>query len=360
MTSAATSVIPQFLQQVKVLNVENNLEVTANEIRSKNSNGILYFKGFQTSSGNQDSNLKSIPGLETVLIEEASEILEEPFDRLNFSIRDIDANIKIILALNPSHVNHWIYKRFFRDRNVQYNFNGINGNVLYIHTTYMDNLKNLDKSFLDEADSIKLMNPLKYENIFLGNWSESQLRALWTKEMIDYAHEDSEIEISDLDSIVIAVDPAVTSNKNSDETGLIVAGKKDEIYYVIEEATDKYTPHEWAIKVKELYQKYNASAVVCETNQGGDLVEENLRNVLKDFCYIEKIHASKGKILRAEPVAALYQARKVKHLNYFQKLEYEQMTFSGDQRDKSPNSLDAAVYAIQYFAENKNGMISGF
>lgn len=90
------------------------------------------------------------------------------------------------------------------------------------------------------------------------------------------------------------------------------------------------------------------------------MVEANLRNVCGDKVLIDLVKASKGKIIRAEPIAALYQKYLVKHLKYFEQLEYEELTYSGDPKEKSPNALDATVWALTYLTENNQQDQSGF
>ncbi|MBO5853224.1 MAG: hypothetical protein J6Q61_00640 [Bacteroidales bacterium] len=139
---------------------------------------------------------------------------------------------------------------------------------------------------------------MKYQNQYLGKWMQTGYRSLWTSQMMKRAHE-LEFIPEQFEKIVVGVDPAATNTKNSDATGLIVVGYDSGMYYVLDEATGNYSPLEWAQKVKELYVKWQADYVVAEVNMGGDLVESNIRNVCGSFIQIEKVHASKGKILRA-------------------------------------------------------------
>ncbi len=146
-------------------------EVTKSEIKNVQSKSEIIFRGIKTSSGDQTANLKSLQGVTTWILDEAEELTEETtFDKINLSIRQKGKQNRIILILNPATKEHWIYKRFFEEKGVQEGFNGIKDDVTYIHTTYMDNIDNLDISFINEVKRIELTNPEKYKHQILGGW----------------------------------------------------------------------------------------------------------------------------------------------------------------------------------------------
>lgn len=156
------------------------------------------------------------------------------------------------------------------------------------------------------------------------------------------------IGMDEIIRIVVAIDPAITAEDSSDETGIIVAGITAEGHvYVLEDLSGKYDPREWARISLAAMERYTADAIVAEKNQGGDLVESNLRAVAGDrhFRFIG-VHAKKGKYLRAEPISAYYEQGKVHHVGIFPKLESQMVTFAGFTGDTSPDRLDALVYAI--------------
>jgi PBSX family phage terminase large subunit len=341
-TNIEASVIPQFLSQVDCLKLKFNIK--KNSIENQNEKK-LYFMGIESSQSTADSKLKSIPNLERVLIEEATEITEEEYNKLNLSIRDKDSQPKIVLTFNPSYEEHWIYKRFYEQRNIAYDFNGVKDGVLYIHTTYLDNINNLDETFLKEAEATKKYDPIKYARDFEGKWLKETEKSFLTQQLLELAIQNVE-EPNEYEQIVVAVDPAVTTNKNSDATGIAVAGKKGNHYYVLHVEENKWTPEQWSTKAKELYDKYNANFIVYESNQGGDMVEHTLRNVLGNFVRIKSVRATQGKLIRFEPVLALYEQQLVHHLGRFHDLEYQLLTYSGSAKDSSPNCVDAEVWAI--------------
>ena len=148
-----------------------------------------------------------------------------------------------------------------------------------------------------------------------------------------------------LTRIVVAVDPAVTSNASSDETGIIVAGRsEDNQYYILEDFSGIFSPDVWIKKAIECYYQFEADRIVCEVNNGGDLIEKLLRVQDVNVPYTS-VRATRGKMLRAEPISALYEQDKVHHVGYFKELE-EQMTSYTPYTTKSPDRLDAVVWAL--------------
>jgi phage terminase large subunit len=171
MTSAHLSIIPEFQEKIDLMGVNDFFSINKSEIVNKQSGSEIIFKGIKTSSGDQTANLKSLQGVTTWILDEAEELTDEStFDKINLSIRQKGQQNRVILILNPATKEHWIYKRFFEQQGVQEGFNGTKGNVTYIHTTYEDNLKHLDQSFIDEIERIKETNPKKFNHVILGGW----------------------------------------------------------------------------------------------------------------------------------------------------------------------------------------------
>jgi predicted phage terminase large subunit-like protein len=153
----------------------------------------------------------------------------------------------------------------------------------------------------------------------------------------------------EIERIVVAIDPAVTTNEQSDETGIIVAGLgADGRIYVLDDASGKYSPRQWARTAMSLDERYKADCIVAEVNQGGDLVTEVLRAEAgqDNLARIKTVNAKRGKYLRAEPIAAYYEKGLVSHAGYFGPLEKQMLNFQGFTGENSPDRLDALVYAI--------------
>jgi phage terminase large subunit len=162
LTSAHISIIPEFVEKINLLGLAELFQITKTEITCTNGSKII-FRGIQTSSGNQTANLKSIQGVTTWVLDEAEELTDESvFDKIDESIRVKALQNRVILILNPVTSAHWIFKRFFE--------HGAHDNTTYIHTTYLDNIKNLSDSFIQKAADLKLKNQLKYNHRFLGQW----------------------------------------------------------------------------------------------------------------------------------------------------------------------------------------------
>lgn len=181
MTSAHLSIIPEFQEKIQLLESEDKFEVTKTDIINKQSGSEIIFRGLKTSSGDQTANLKSLQGVTDWVLEEAEELTEEAtFDKINLSVRQKGVQNRIIIIFNPTTKEHWIYKRFFEQAGVQGGFNGVKGNVTYIHTTYEDNIEHLDQSFLDEVQRIKETNPKKYQHAILGGWLDKAEGVVFT------------------------------------------------------------------------------------------------------------------------------------------------------------------------------------
>lgn len=183
--------------------------------------------------------------------------------------------------------------------------------------------------------------------------------ALWNEEMISAAHA---MRITqELARTVVAIDPQATNSEESDESGIAVAsvyGSGDERQYSLDaDYSGKYSPNGWATKAIDAYTHHEADAIVIETNQGGDMAEDTLRNA--GFTgRIIRVHASKGKYARAEPISALYAQGRVAHHGSLYEVENQFMEYVPSTAKKSPDRLDAAVYALTELSEPQSiGML---
>ncbi len=227
--------------------------------------------------------------------------------------------------------------------------------IITTGSTY-DNKENLAPKFFKSI--IK-----KYEGTRLGRQElnaeilDDNPNALWKRSSIDA---NRVTECPELKRIVIGVDPAVTSKADSDLTGIIGAGVGvDDEYYVITDASILATPAQWAHKAVVTYVELKADRIVGEANNGGDLVELAIRTVEdgkyngKNASY-KKVHASRAKVTRAEPVAALYEQNRVHHVGFFPELEDEMCDYDPLVSKKSPDRMDALVWAITELTEDNN------
>lgn len=190
----------------------------------------------------------------------------------------------------------------------------------------------------------------KYEGTRLGRQElEAEILgdlpgALWSLSTLDAYRLREAPEVS---RIVVAVDPAVTATEASDEHGIVVAGISEQRGVVLEDASLSGSPNEWARRAVSLYRSWNADCIVIEVNQGGDMVAHTIRTIDPNV-NIREVRASRGKHVRAEPIAALYEQGRVAHVGAFPELEAQmtQMTTSGYEGEGSPDRVDALVWAM--------------
>ena len=215
-----------------------------------------------------------------------------------------------------------------------------------------DNKKNLAESALQQLKD-------KYEGTTLGRQElyaevlDEIEGALWNLKMIDKTRVP---ELPEMERVIVAIDPAVTNNEGSDETGIIVVGKGfDKRFYVIEDLSDRMSADTWANVAINAYYKHNCDRIIAEVNNGGDLVERLIRTVDKDVSY-KKVHASRGKMIRAEPISALYEQERVSHVGSFSKLEDQMCSYTLDSRS-SPDRLDALVWGLTELSKSSGQAI---
>tara|TARA_A100001011_G_scaffold305777_1_gene320472 strand:- start:30 stop:1271 length:1242 start_codon:yes stop_codon:yes gene_type:complete len=205
------------------------------------------------------------------------------------------------------------------------------------------------------ADSALLMLKEKYDGTNLGRQElyaeiiESYEGALWKPQLIEECRTEEEV---DLQQIIVAIDPAVTSNANSDETGIVVVGKDyKNHFYVLEDLSGRHTPEKWGRIAINTFYEWEADRIVAEVNNGGDLVERLIRNYDFNVPY-RSVRATRGKILRAEPISALYEQRRVHHVGVFSELEQQMCSYTGE-TNTSPDRLDALVWGLTELSKSK-------
>ena len=200
MSSAGMSIIPEFLEKLDLMGVVQNFNVTKVDIQNVATKSSIYFSGIKTASGDQTAKLKSISGVNTFVLDEAEELLDESnFDKIDFSIRSKDAKNRCLLILNPTTKEHWIYQRFFQNRGIPDGFNGTVGDVTYIHTTYLDNIENLSDSFVNQIKDMKIRRPDKYHHQILGGWLQRAEGVVFTDWQIGKFNKDIPLRVFGLD-----------------------------------------------------------------------------------------------------------------------------------------------------------------
>jgi len=207
------------------------------------------------------------------------------------------------------------------------------------------------------AESALAMLKDKYEGTTLGRQElyaeivDNLEGALWTHELIEEARLKDDTE-RQLTQIIVAVDPAVTANENSDETGIVVVGKDhNNEFYVLEDLSGRHSADKWGKIAINAFYEWEADRIVAEVNNGGDLVERLIRNIDHNVSY-RSVRATRGKILRAEPIAALYEQRRVHHIGALPELESQMCSYTGE-ANSSPDRLDALVWGITELSKSR-------
>jgi hypothetical protein len=215
------------------------------------------------------------------------------------------------------------------------------------HFSSMDN-PYISKEALDEITSD--MTDLAYRMEILAEDIDQAPGALWTRENIE---QNRVIEAPELTKIVVAVDPTTSADGGGDAAGIITAGNVGDHGYVLEDNTINGSPLAWAQEALKAYHRHNANLIIAEKNQGGEMVAMTIKQaeitingqtINGKHIPVKLVHASRGKIVRAEPVSAKYEKNKVHHVGSFPQLEDELCLWLPG--DKSPNRLDALVWAM--------------
>ena len=199
MSSAAMSIIPEFIEKLELMGVMDNFVVTKTEIINKLTKSSIYFSGIKTASGDQTAKLKSINGVNTFVLDEAEELMdEETFDKIDYSIRAKGVQNRCLLILNPTTKEHWIYGRVYQNR-VPDGFNGQKDDINYIHTTYLDNIDNLSDSFVKQVEEMRDRRPDTFKHQILGGWLQRAEGVVFTEWQLNKFNEDMEYKCFGLD-----------------------------------------------------------------------------------------------------------------------------------------------------------------
>lgn len=188
MVSANISIIPEFLEKAELDGTQKYFRSTRSEVINRMTGSKVMFRGLKTSSGTQTAKLKSIHGITTFVVDEAEEwVSEKEFETIMLSIRQKGIQNRIIIVMNPTDNNHWVYKRFIENTHKEVMYDGVpvqistHPNVLHIHTTYLDNIENLSPEFIKEVEDMKANNPEKYAHTVMGRWADVAEGAVFKK-----------------------------------------------------------------------------------------------------------------------------------------------------------------------------------
>lgn len=255
---------------------------------------------------------------------------------------------RFYIDLNPTTRMHWTYRLWIDGVDPQDETPINREQYRYTIVNPYDNQANLSGDFLADLEAL----PARQKKRFLsGEYSADDDDALWRRDMFKRValKEDGDWPVQ-LRRIVVAVDPAVSNKPGSDETGIVAAGLGvDGRGYVLADESGRYKVEDWAKRAVATYQSLGADRIIGEVNQGGDLVESVIRTQAERVPY-KAVRASRGKVTRAEPVAALYERGRIYHVGEFQELEDQMCAFTTGFNPRvagySPDRVDALVWAL--------------
>lgn len=288
----------------------------------------------------------------TVLLNECSQISFQAFSLVSTRLaQNCGLALKLYLDQNPPMSSHWSHRLFLEKRDAMPPYKPLEHPEQYaaIHMNPADNAENLPASYLQALQKLPPRERLRF---WEGRFGSADEGALWTFEGIEATRVTGH---PDLQRIVVAVDPSGTrgpEDERSDHVGIVVAGLgTDGEAYVLEDVTVKAGPSVWGRIVVAAYDRHDADAIVAETNFGGGMVGEVVRAAAVDAgmrVNYREVRASRGKVVRAEPVAMLYGQNKVHHVGSFPLLEDELTSFTsaGHMGDRSPDRADALIWAL--------------
>ncbi|HJJ36676.1 MAG TPA: phage terminase large subunit, partial [Methanocorpusculum sp.] len=283
----------------------------------------------------------------TIYLNEASQISYLAYQTaLSRLAQNTGLNNKVFIDCNPSDKSSWVYSLFELHQQPS-SQEPLKNPDLYgrILMNPQDN-PHLPADYI--SDVLMTLSERQQQRFLKGEWQDTRSDALFKREHIERARVSSMPQY--MPYAVVGIDPAVTNREDSDETGIISVGRDQAgDYYVLRDDSLKGSPAEWADRVNAAYCALELDAAVYETNQGGDMVEHTI-HVANPRIPCHGVRATRGKAVRAEPVVALYEQGRVHHVGYFPELE-ETMTDWVPGDTKSPDRLDALVWAITYLME---------
>ena len=293
-------------------------------IRDKNirtpGGGLILFQGMQDHTA---ESIKSLEGFDFAYVEEAQTLSARSLEMLRPTIRkdavgDWPAS-EIWYSWNPRHASDPV-DAFLRGPSPP-------TDAVVVRTSYRDNpffpgvLE--EERLYDEANRRD-----RYGHVWLGEYEPRAVGAIWDRLTIHSGRRTVE-QVPALARIVVAIDPAVSSEPDSDEHGIVVTGLgEDGRGYVLDDVSTKGSPEHWAKRALAAYDLHEADAIVCEVNNGGDLVKRNIEAVRKGPRIIE-VRASRGKHVRAEPISALYSLGRISHVGTYPELEDQMCLIDG-------------------------------
>ena len=341
LTSAYISIIPEFIDKLEQFGSIADFHITKDEILNKKTGSKIIFRGIKTSSGDQTANLKSLQGITTWVVDEAEELVDEQkFDTIDLSVRQQGKPNRIILILNPTTKEHFIYRRFFEDRGVQEGSNTTKENTTYIHTTYQDNIKNLSKSYIEQIEQMKIRRPEKYKQQMLGAWLNKAEGVIFNNWSVgEFKHIGTSVWGQDYG---FAADPSTLVEVNIDSSNKRIYLK--ECFYLQRLTTSQ---------IAQLNLKHAREGLIV-----GDSAEPRLLSEIKaKGCNVRPSIKGQGSVTYGISLLQDYDiivspdsTNLIKELNNYRWLERK----SNTPIDKYNHLIDAVRYAVGFQLQNPN------
>ena len=341
LTSAYISIIPEFIDKLEQFGSIEHFHITKDEILNKKTGSKIIFRGIKTSSGDQTANLKSLQGITTWVVDEAEELTDEQkFDTIDLSVREKGLQNRVILILNPTTKEHFIYRRFFEDRGVQEGSNTTKENTTYIHTTYKDNIDNLSKSYIEQIEQMRIRRSEKYKQQMLGAWlnkAEGVIFDNWT--IGEFKRKGVSVWGQDYG---FAADPTTLIETNIDTSTKTI---------YLRECV--YLPRLTTSQIAELNLKHARDGLII-----GDSAEPRLITEIKaKGCNVLPSIKGQGSVTYGISLLQDYDlvvspdsTNLIKELNNYRWLERK----SNTPIDKYNHLIDAVRYAVGYQLQNPN------
>ena len=338
--AASISIIPEFIEKLELLGVIDQFKITRDEIINKGNGSKIIFRGIKTSSGDQTANLKSLTGITTWVMDEAEELNDENiFDKIDLSVRNKIQENRVILILNPTTKEHFIYKRWFEDRGVAAGSNLTKDDTTYIHTTYLDNLENLSESYIKQIETMKVRRPNRYKHTIEGAWLDKAEGVIFTDWSIG--------EFKQVGKVVFGQDYGF-SNDPSTLVKTSIDKENKIIYIQLCFYQTKLTTSE----ILQLNKKFAADNLIV-----GDSAEPRLITELSRDCNVVPAIKGQGSITFGISLLQDYDlvitedsTELIKEFNNYCWLEKKSQT----PVDNFNHAIDALRYAVSYQLQNPN------
>ena len=336
--AASISIIPEFIEKLELLGVIDQFKITKDEIINTGNGSKIIFRGIKTSSGDQTANLKSLTGITTWVMDEAEELNDEDiFDKIDLSVRNKIQENRVILILNPTTKEHFIYKRWFEDRGVSAGSNITKEDTTYIHTTYLDNIDNLSESYIKQIETMKVRRPNRYKHTIEGAWLDKAEGVIFTDWSIG--------EFQQVGKIVFGQDYGFSNDPRT-----LVKTSIDKENKVIYIQLCFYQTKLTTSEILQLNKKFAADNLIV-----GDSAEPRLITELSRDCNVVPAIKGQGSITFGISLLQDYDlvitedsTELIKELNNYCWLEKKSQT----PVDNFNHAIDALRYAVSYQLQN--------